>query len=340
MVLRATFVVLCIVAGLALFSDGFGQESGWIWAAGVGLLVAGVVLGVEYGLRHAKAGVLLGGAAGLAAGLFVAGLASWAVGFAVPGLESVPVLGFILLAAFPYLGLIYGHKIFETAGILKESEGADSAVRASISNKILDTSVIIDGRVADLCETGFLEGAFILPQFILLELQHIADSSDPLKRGRGRRGLDVLNKIQKMVDVEVHVIEEDFPHIKEVDSKIVMLAKKMNAKVITNDLNLSKVAELQGVRVLNINELCNALKPVVLPGEQLRVFVLKEGKEAGQGVAYLDDGTMIVVDNAKRFIGSNVNVVVTSVLQTQAGRMIFTRLKEETESQDLTVARG
>jgi len=340
MVLRATFVVLCIVAGLALFSDGFGQESGWIWAGGVGLLVAGVVLGVEYGLRQAKPGVLLGGAAGLAAGLFVAGLASWAVGFAVPGLESVPVLGFVLLAAFPYLGLIYGRKIFEAAGVLKLSEEGGSAVAAHISNKILDTSVIIDGRVADLCETGFLEGAFILPQFILLELQHIADSSDPLKRGRGRRGLDVLNKIQKMVDVEVHVVEEDFPHIKEVDSKIVMLAKKMNAKVITNDLNLSKVAELQGVRVLNINELCNALKPVVLPGEQLRVFVLKEGKEAGQGVAYLDDGTMIVVDNAKRFIGSNVNVVVTSVLQTQAGRMIFTRLKEEAESQDLTVARG
>jgi uncharacterized protein YacL len=152
--------------------------------------------------------------------------------------------------------------------------------------------------------------------------------------------LDILNKIQKMVDLEVRIIEEDFPHIKEVDSKIVVLAKKMNAKVITNDLNLSKVAELQGVRVLNINELCNALKPVVLPGEQLRVFVLKEGKEASQGVAYLDDGTMIVVDNAKRFIGSTVNVVVTSVLQTQAGRMIFTRLKEETEAQEPAVARA
>jgi uncharacterized protein YacL len=152
--------------------------------------------------------------------------------------------------------------------------------------------------------------------------------------------LDILNKIQKMVDVEVRIVDEDFPHVKEVDSKIVVLAKKMNAKVITNDLNLSKVAELQGVRVLNINELCNALKPVVLPGEQLRVFVLKEGKEAAQGVAYLDDGTMIVVDNAKRFIGSNVNVVVTSVLQTQAGRMIFTRLREETESPEQAVARG
>jgi len=340
MVRRTTYVVLCIVAGLALFSDGFDQDSGWIWAAVVGLVVAGIVLGVEYGLREMKPGVLLGGAAGLVGGLVLAGLAAWALAMTLPGTESVPVLGFFLLAAFPYLGLVFGGKLFGDAGFLTRSRGSETENHSSTSNKILDTSVIIDGRVADLCETGFLEGTFFLPQFILNELQHIADSSDPLKRGRGRRGLDILSKIQKMVDIEVRITEEDFPHIKEVDSKIVVLAKKLNAKVITNDLNLSKVAELQGVRVLNINELCNALKPVVLPGEQLRVFVLKEGKEAGQGVAYLDDGTMIVVDNAKRFIGSNVNVMVTSVLQTQAGRMIFTRLKEETEGQDLQTVRG
>ena len=340
MVLRATLVVLCIVLGVALFSDGSGQAGGWIWAAAVGLLVAAVALGIEYVLREAKPGSLLGGVAGLTGGLLLAGIASWAVAVTLPGFEAVPVLGFLLLTGFPYLGLIYGIKIFTAAGILGQSETSATSAHASVSNKILDTSVIIDGRVADLCETGFLEGTFILPQFILNELQHIADSSDTLKRGRGRRGLDVLGKIQKMVDIEVQIIEEDFPHIKEVDSKIVMLAKKMNAKVITNDLNLSKVAELQGVRVLNINELCNALKPVVLPGEQLRVFVLKEGKEVGQGVAYLDDGTMIVVDNAKRFIGSNVNVVVTSVLQTQAGRMIFARLKEETEGQEVPVAKN
>ncbi len=340
MVLRATLVVLCIVLGLALFSDGSGQESDWLLAGGVGLLVAAIALGVEYTLREAKPGVLLGGAAGLTAGLLVAGIAAWAVAVTIPAFESVPVLGFLFLATFPYLGLIFGIKIFSAAGILGQPETAAADRHASVSNKILDTSVIIDGRVADLCETGFLEGTFVLPQFILNELQHIADSSDQLKRGRGRRGLDVLAKIQKMVDIEVSIIDEDFPHIKEVDSKIVMLAKKLNAKVITNDLNLSKVAELQGVRVLNINELCNALKPVVLPGEQLRVFVLKEGKEAGQGVAYLDDGTMIVVDNAKRFIGSNVTVVVTSVLQTQAGRMIFARLKEETEGQEVPVSRN
>lgn len=340
MVLRATLVVLCIVLGLALFSDGAGQENGWFLAGGVGLLVAGLALGVEYMLREAKPGVLLGGAAGFTAGLLLAGIAAWAVAVTIPAFESVPVLGFLFLATFPYLGLIVGIKIFTAAGILGQSDRAAGDARVSVSNKILDTSVIIDGRVADLCETGFLEGTFVLPQFILNELQHIADSSDTLKRGRGRRGLDVLAKIQKMVDIEVSIIDEDFPHIKEVDSKIVMLAKKMNAKVITNDLNLSKVAELQGVRVLNINELCNALKPVVLPGEQLRVFVLKEGKEAGQGVAYLDDGTMIVVDNAKRFIGSTMTVVVTSVLQTQAGRMIFARLKEETEGQEVPVGRN
>src|SRR2546421_3988976 len=340
MVLRATFVVLCILAGLALFSDGVDQQGRLMLASVVGLGIGGVVLGLEYLLRNTKTAVLLAGIIGLACGLVLAGIAAWSIAVTVPAVESVPILGLLLLAGFPYLGLVYGVRLFGEAGFFKRVRGSESGGAPSVSNKILDTSVIIDGRVADLCETGFLEGTFILPQFILNELQHIADSADPLKRSRGRRGLDILNKIQKMVDVEVRIVDEDFPHVKEVDSKIVVLAKKMNAKVITNDLNLSKVAELQGVRVLNINELCNALKPVVLPGEQLRVFVLKEGKEAAQGVAYLDDGTMIVVDNAKRFIGSNVNVVVTSVLQTQAGRMIFTRLKEETESQEPAVAPG
>jgi uncharacterized protein YacL len=215
----------------------------------------------------------------------------------------------------------------------------NDAPPAESNKKILDTSVIIDGRIADLCETGFLEGVFIVPQFILQELQHIADSSDSMKRARGRRGLDILHRVQKMADINVNIIDEDFPNIKDVDSKIVALGKKLDAKVITNDLNLNKVAELQGVRVLNINELCNALKPVVLPGESMRVFVLKEGKESGQGIAYLDDGTMIVVDEARRLIGKNADVVVTSVLQTTAGRMIFSRLKEETESSILQSVR-
>lgn len=195
--------------------------------------------------------------------------------------------------------------------------------------KILDTSVIIDGRIADISETGFLEGILIIPQFILKELQHIADSSDPIKRNRGRRGLEILHKIQKRVDVQVEIHDKDFPKVKEIDAKLVELGKFLQAKLITNDFNLNKVAELQGVSVLNVNELANALKPVVLPGEVIEVQVLKEGKEYGQGVAYLDDGTMIVIDNAKRLIGKTVNISVTSVLQTTAGRMIFGQLESK-----------
>jgi uncharacterized protein YacL len=199
-------------------------------------------------------------------------------------------------------------------------------------NKILDTSVIIDGRIADICETGFIEGTLIIPQFVLRELQHIADSSDPIKRNRGRRGLDILQKIQKSPNVQVRIHDMDFPDIREVDGKLVAMAKALAAKVVTNDFNLNKVAELHGVPVLNINELTNALRPVVLPGEEIRVYVLKEGKEYNQGVAYLDDGTMVVIDNGRRYIGQTIDVCVTSVLQTTAGRMIFSRLKEEAEA--------
>jgi len=188
---------------------------------------------------------------------------------------------------------------------------------------ILDTSVIIDGRIADICETNFIEGRLIVPVFVLKELQHIADSEDSLKRARGRRGLDILNKIQKSKKIEVRIHNEDFEDIREVDSKIIRLAKVITAKVLTNDFNLNKIAELQGVKVLNINELSNALKPVFLPGEEMEIRITKEGKEYNQGVAYLDDGTMIVVDNAKQLIGQSIHVVVTSVLQTSAGRMIF-----------------
>ena len=193
--------------------------------------------------------------------------------------------------------------------------------------KILDTSVIIDGRIADICKSGFIEGALIIPTFVLEELQHIADSSDLLKRNRGRRGLDILNRMQKELDLNVQIENRDFEDIAEVDSKLVKLGQLLDAKVITNDYNLNKVAELQGVSVLNINELSNAVKPVVLPGEEMVVHVVKDGKEFGQGVAYLDDGTMIVVDGGKKHIGETVGVLVTSVLQTAAGRMIFAKPK-------------
>jgi uncharacterized protein YacL len=194
-------------------------------------------------------------------------------------------------------------------------------------HKILDTSVIIDGRIADICKTGFIEGTLVIPEFVLEELQHIADSSDLLKRNRGRRGLDILNKIQKELDVHVLIYEGDFEDITEVDSKLVKLAKVLQGKVVTNDFNLNKVCELQGVSVLNINDLANAVKPVVLPGEEILVQVIKDGKEFGQGVAYLDDGTMIVVEGGRDFIGATIEVLVTSVLQTSAGRMIFAKPK-------------
>ena len=210
-------------------------------------------------------------------------------------------------------------------GITKEKK-----IKPSLKSvpKVLDTSVIIDGRIFDICQTGFVEGPLVIPNFVLDELRHISDSADGLKRTRGRRGLDILNKIQKELSIETQIWEGDFPKIEEVDSKLLKLAQVLKGKVITNDYNLNKVAEVQGVPVLNINELSNAIKPVVIPGEEMKVEVVKDGKESSQGVAYLDDGTMIVVENGKKLIGEEVDVLVTSVLQTAAGRMIFARPKE------------
>jgi uncharacterized protein YacL len=254
----------------------------------------------------------------------------------VPEPTAIP---FILAALLGYGGLLLGLKkggAFSLEALVKALKGEEGA---EANKKLLDTSVIIDGRIADVCETGFIEGTFIIPQFILQELQHIADSPDSLKRARGRRGLDILHRIQKMANLNVKIVEQDFPKIKEVDSKLVALAKNLGAKIITNDFNLNKVAELQGVPVLNVNELANAIKPVVLPGETLKAFIIKEGKEHNQGVAYLDDGTMVVVDNGRKLIGKNVAVTVTSVLQTTAGRMIFAKTKDEYEKEDVKVGK-
>jgi uncharacterized protein YacL len=194
---------------------------------------------------------------------------------------------------------------------------------------LLDTSVIIDGRIADICKTGFLDGKFIVPRFVLKELQQVADSADSLKRERGRRGLDILGQLQKNSNIDVKIHNDDFPDIKEVDLKLIKLAKVLSAKIFTNDYNLNKVSEIQGIRVLNVNELASALRPVVLPGEMLEIRLIKEGKEYNQGVGYLEDGTMVVVDNGRRLIGQNVNLIVGSVLQTAAGRMIFAKLLED-----------
>jgi len=208
----------------------------------------------------------------------------------------------------------------------KGGKGSQSG-KVGTEAKVLDTSVIIDGRIADIVQTGFLDGVLIIPSFVLEELQHIADSSDVLKRNRGRRGLDILNRIQKELKVKVQVLETDFEELTEVDSKLVKLAKQLGGKVVTNDFNLNKVCELQGVGVLNINDLANAVKPVVLPGEEIAVQVIKDGKEFGQGIGYLDDGTMIVIEGGREYIGNRVEVLVTSVLQTSAGRMIFAKPK-------------
>ena len=214
-----------------------------------------------------------------------------------------------------------------TTSLNKEKQSKKETIVKKIPPKVLDTSVIIDGRIADICKTGFIEGKLVIPRFVLNELQHIADSSDDLKRVRGRRGLDILNSIQKELDIEVEISDKDFEDIPEVDSKLLKLAETIGGKVVTNDFNLNKVAQFQGVEVLNINELANAVKPVAIPGEHMMAQVVKEGKEQNQGIAYLDDGTMIVVDGGRKYIGETINVLVTSVLQTPAGRMIFGKPK-------------
>jgi uncharacterized protein YacL len=290
-------------------------------------LAAGIVaVFVDAVLAGIPPRMLAGGFLGLVAGLFAGVLSGAALGDSGAGAMG-PYLLTVVLA---YLGAASGSRLATAAAPAPaKAEVAAAAPGQAVPGKILDTSVIIDGRIADICETGFLEGTIIIPQFVLRELQHIADSSDSLKRTRGRRGLDILHRLQKRVDLDIRILENDFPKIREVDAKLVALAKEIGGKIITNDFNLNKVAELQGITVLNFNQLANALKPVVLPGETMKVYIAKEGKESSQGVAYLDDGTMVVVENARREIGKNMDVVVSSVLQTPAGRMIFTSPKEE-----------
>ena len=293
-------------------------------STGVALVFAGLIIGIEYVLRRARIKQLTVGFLGLLSGLISANLLAYALSSLFSDRFLSPLLQILLNFGLGYLGFAIGIKkaeniSWEDAGIVVTRPGAEQ------SKKILDTSTIIDGRIADIAATKFMDGKFIIPRFVLKELQHIADSPDPMKRKRGRRGLDILNRLQKG-DLQVEIIEQDFPAIPEVDHKLVELAKAMQGCIITNDYNLNKVAELQGITVLNINELANALKPVVLPGEELKVFVLREGKEYNQGVGYLDDGTMVVIDSGKEYINQKVDVTVTSVLQTPAGRMVFAKI--------------
>ncbi|MEW6109074.1 MAG: PIN domain-containing protein [Nitrospirota bacterium] len=302
----------------------------------LGAVLGGITAYSDLIFKKVDFGTIIGGIIGIAFGLFSAGLILMPIKLLMK--EDIVAVSFALKGILGYGGMLIG--LTRGKGITLASLFRLLTGKGFEENlKILDTSVIIDGRIADVCEAGFIEGTFVVPQFILQELQYIADSQDSTKRARGRRGLDVLHKIQKMSNITVKIVEEDFPKIKEVDSKLVALGKLMNAKIITNDFNLNKIAQLQGVSVLNINELANSLKPVVLPGETMRVFVLKEGKEYNQGVAYLDDGTMVVVENGRKFIGKNIEVTVTSVLQTTAGRMIFSKAKEEYEREETRMAK-
>ena len=277
---------------------------------------------------------LLGGAFGAVLGIFAAVLVTLIISRTA---EPEPTKSFLecgVLVAFAYLGLTLGStKAAELhLAAIGERVASKAPAAAPESLKLLDTSVLIDGRIADICEAQFIDGVLIVPQFVLHELQLVADSGDALKRQRGRRGLDVLERIRKMPGVEVRVLENDSSQTGEVDHRLIDLARQTGAKIVTNDFNLNKVATVQGLSVLNVNQLANALKPVVLPGEPMRVLILREGKEANQGVAYLDDGTMVVVDGAKRFINKSVDITVTSVHQTTAGKMIFGRVDDRAES--------
>lgn len=288
---------------------------------------------LESDLQKMSANDIVMGTVGLIAGLIIAFLISQIyVGIKVPYLDVIlNVITYIILG---YLGIVIATKKGkDIRGSLLNwrlsgsGTGKGGKTKSDATPKILDTSVIIDGRIADIMKTGFIEGQIVIPEFVLVELRHIADSSDALKRNRGRRGLDILNKIQNEYGVEIYnsTREKSLDEIPEVDVKLLKLAQIMNGKVVTNDFNLNKVAGIKGVDVLNINELANTLKPVVLPGEEMILSLVKEGKENNQAVAYLDDGTMIVVEDGKRFIGQTIKVIVTSVLQTSAGRMIFAK---------------
>jgi uncharacterized protein YacL len=306
---------------------------------GIGAALGVAMVAVETRLRTAEVTDLLGALIGGAIGLGLAKTIGAALFWADSTDRRVMFLHSFILLVFPYLGIVIG---------ARKSEWLEPARLAALFRdtgpqkryRILDTSVIIDGRIADICETGFLDGTLVVPQFVLKELQLVADSSDPLKRNRGRRGLDILQKIQKMSGLDVMISDIDFPEVREVDLKLIELGRTLQGKIVTNDFNLNKVAQLRGVDVLNINELANSVKPVVLPGEFMKVFILKEGKEYNQGVAYLDDGTMVVVDNARRMISRNIDIVVTSVLQTTAGKMIFGRYVESASAVPQAVAAG
>jgi len=319
------FIIACLTAA-GYFFPPFRIPR--LAGAAIAFVLGAILMYLETRIRRTQFKIIWSSTVGTYLGVFL----GWSLGLVYKNItDDAPTALFIrifFLIIMPYIGFLVG---------TQKAEWLDPAhlfrffKEKSIgrSYKIVDTSVIIDGRITDLCDTGFIEGSLVIPQFVLKELQFIADSADGLKRQRGRRGLDVLNHLQKSSQISVVIWEMDFPEIRDVDSKLIELARQLDGKLVTNDVNLNKIAKLRGISVLNINELANALRPIVLPGESMKVFVLKEGKEKDQGVGYLDDGTMVVVDNSRRMIGQNVDITVTSVLQTTVGKMIFGRYNEE-----------
>ncbi|HPP06428.1 MAG TPA: TRAM domain-containing protein [Syntrophorhabdaceae bacterium] len=331
-IIQIIMVLVTTVTGYFIIREIFASNFIGLFGAIGGLGLGYVIIKCEEKLKEIELKRIVGSLIGIITGLIMANLFISRLLLTI--VKDVPItLPIYILIYFVvgYLGFRIGEKKSRTLDLSKIP--ILDKMQESEDMKIIDTSTIIDGRIADICETGFMEGTFVIPQFVLYEVQHIADQQDPVKRTRGRRGLDVLHRLQKQNFVKVKIMDYDFPKLKDVDSKLIALAKKLNSKIITNDYNLNKVAELQGIEVLNINQLATALKPSILPGEVMNIKILKEGKEYGQGIGYLDDGTMVVVDEAKKLLGKSVDVVVTSVLQTTSGRMIFAKIKELAEKE-------
>jgi len=322
--IRLLFVLIVAVACYLIEPFGLSARID----AGVGVLIGLAVILFEWRLRLISLKRLIGAAIGSILGILGAYLFALVIRTSIPDGHTQSFLQIMVMLLMAYVGLIVGANKGDLLNLAALGGVFGGEKQGKKSYKILDTSVIIDGCIADIDETGFLDGIIVTPQFVLRELQLVADSADSLKRNRGRRGLDILQRLQKVASLQIQIVEDDFPTVREVDLKLIELAKLYEGKIITNDFNLNKVAQLQGVAVLNINELANSLKPIVLPGESMKVFILKEGKEYNQGVAYLDDGTMVVVDNARKMIGKTIDISVTSVLQTTAGKMIFGKWDE------------
>jgi uncharacterized protein YacL len=329
LLIRILFALLLTIA--SYFLKPFGLQGPL--SAVAGLVLSLGIIWFEVRVKEVSLKRLIGAAIGSVLGIVGAYLVSLVLGLALP--DKTQTVGFLQIALvlwMAYVGLVVGASKGDMLNLAAFGGLFGGEKSGKQTFKILDTSVIIDGRIADIAETGFLDGILVIPQFVLRELQLVADSADSMKRNRGRRGLDILQRVQKMPELNIQILEDDFPNVRDVDMKLIELAKTYDCKIVTNDFNLNKVAQLHGVDVLNINELANALKPIVLPGEIMRVFILKEGKEYNQGVAYLDDGTMVVVDNAKKMISKTIDISVTSVLQTTAGKMIFGRYDERTHA--------